>query len=171
MTAKKQTDLYVSWDEYHKKIEELAIKVYQDGYDFSQIVCIAKGGLRVGDIFARLFEKPLAILSVESYRGDGVKNEQGSMTFSRDLAQTTPNLGNRVILVDDLADSGITLEKSLKWLNHFYGFYLDEVRTAVLWMKGVSQYKPNYYVDYLEGSPWIHQPMEKYESMSVTDLI
>ena len=54
MTAEKQTDLYVSWDEYHKKIEELAIKVYQDGYDFSQIVCIAKGGLRVGDIFARL---------------------------------------------------------------------------------------------------------------------
>ena len=90
MTAEKQTDLYVSWDEYHKKIEELAIKVYQDGYDFSQIVCIAKGGLRVGDIFARLFDKPLAILSVESYRGDGVKNEQGSMTFSRDLAQTTP---------------------------------------------------------------------------------
>jgi hypoxanthine phosphoribosyltransferase len=111
MTAEKQTDLYVSWDEYHKKIEELAIKVYQDGYDFSQIVCIAKGGLRVGDIFARLFDKPLAILSVESYRGDGVKNEQGSMTFSRDLAQTTPNLGSRVILVDDLADSGITLEK------------------------------------------------------------
>ena len=31
MTAEKQTDLYVSWDEYHKKIEELAIKVYQDG--------------------------------------------------------------------------------------------------------------------------------------------
>ena len=54
MKAEKQTDLYVSWDEYHKKIEELAIKVYQDGYDFSQIVCIAKGGLRVGDIFARL---------------------------------------------------------------------------------------------------------------------
>ena len=100
-----------------------------------------------------------------------MKNEQGSMTFSRDLAQTTPNLGSRVILVDDLADSGITLEKSLKWLNHFYGFYLDEVRTAVLWMKGVSQYKPDYYVDYLEDSPWIHQPMEKYESMSVTDLL
>ena len=57
MTAKKQTDLYVSWDEYHKKIEELAIKVYQDGYDFSQIVCIAKGGLRVGDIFARLLRQ------------------------------------------------------------------------------------------------------------------
>ncbi|MEC8284217.1 MAG: phosphoribosyltransferase, partial [SAR324 cluster bacterium] len=33
------------------------------------------------------------------------------------------------------------------------------------------QYKPDYYVDYLEDSPWIHQPMEKYESMSVTDLL
>ena len=163
--------LHISWEEYHKKTEELAIKVYEDGWEFNQVVCIAKGGMRVGDIFARLFNVPLAILSVESYKGEGFKNQRGAITFSRDLAKTSPNIGSKVLLVDDLADSGITLKKSIEWLEHFYGFYLDEkVRTGVLFYKAVSKYKPNYYIDYLEDSPWIQMPFEKYEDMSIADL-
>ena len=166
-------DLHVSWDEYHKKTEELAIKIFNDGWKFNQVVCIAKGGMRVGDIFARLFDVPLAILSVESYRGEkNKKDERGSVIFSRDLAKTTPNIGSKVLLVDDLADSGITLKKSIDWLEHIYGFYLDEpIRTGVIYYKSVSAYKPNYYVDYLNDSPWIHFPYEKYEGLSVMDLI
>tara|TARA_Y100000590_G_scaffold70637_1_gene77299 strand:- start:3082 stop:3597 length:516 start_codon:yes stop_codon:yes gene_type:complete len=166
-------DLHVSWEEYHKKTEELAIKIYNDGWKFNQVVCIAKGGMRVGDIFARLFDVPLAILSVESYSGEGnKKDKKGSVIFSRDLAKTTPNIGSRVLLVDDLADSGITLKKSIDWLDHIYGFYLDEpIRTGVIYYKSVSNYKPDYYVDYLKDSPWIHFPYEKYEGISVEDLI
>ena len=94
--------------------------INDDGWKFNQVVCIAKGGMRVGDIFARLFDLPLAILSVESYRGDGnKKDERGSVIFSRDLAKTTPNIGSKVLLVDDLADSGITLKKSIVYTNNY----------------------------------------------------
>jgi len=165
------SDLFISWEEYHKKTEELAVKVHEDGWEFNQVVCIAKGGMRVGDIFARIFDLPLAILSVESYKGEGLKNKRSTITFSRDLAKTSPNIGSKVLLVDDLTDSGITLKKSIDWMQHFYGFYLDEpIRTAVLFYKAVSNYKPNYYVDYLEDSPWIHMPYEKYEDIKVEDL-
>ena len=82
------SDLFVTWNEYNKKTEELALKVHNGGWKFNQVVCIAKGGLRVGDIFARIFDLPLAILSVESYKGGSVKNEQGAITFSRDLANS-----------------------------------------------------------------------------------
>ena len=165
------SDLHISWEEYHKKTEQLASKVHNDGWEFNQVVCIAKGGMRVGDIIARIFDLPLAILSVESYRGDGIKNKRGSITFSRDLAKTSPNIGSKVLLVDDLADSGITLQKSIEWMEHFYGFYLDEpIRTGVLFYKSVSNYKPNYYIDYLKDSPWIHMPYEKYEEITVKDL-
>ena len=166
-------NLYVTWEDYNKKIEQLAHKVYQDGWKFNQVICIAKGGLRVGDIFSRLFDVPLAILSVESYQGgnDDIKNQQGQFTFSRDLAKTTPNLGSHVLLVDDLADSGKTLIKSLKWLELFYGFYLeDKIRTAVIWHKSNSKIKPDYSVEYLEDSPWIHMPFEKYEITNIKDF-
>ena len=43
-------DLHISWDEYNKKTERLASMVHKDGWDFNQVVCIAKGGMRVGDI-------------------------------------------------------------------------------------------------------------------------
>jgi uncharacterized protein len=162
-------DLYVSWSEYHQKIEQLAVKIHQSNWKFNQIICLAKGGLRVGDILARLYDLPLAILATSSY--GGMNNQvRGSITFSRDLTMTTPNLGSHILLVDDLVDSGVTLKKTLTWLDRQYGFYIDEVRTAVLWYKDCSVIAPDYYVDYLPDNPWIHQPFECYEKMNPDDL-
>ena len=74
-----------------------------------------------------------------------LKTNKDSLLFKR-FSKTTPNLGSHVLLVDDLADSGKTLIKSVKWLEHF-GFYLDEkIKTAVIWHKSTSKYKPDYSV-------------------------
>lgn len=163
------SDLYVSWDDYHQTIETLAVKIYQSQWEFNQIVCLAKGGLRVGDVLARIFDVPLAVLSTASYGGSGNRT-RGSIVFSQDLSKTTLNLGSHVLLVDDLVDSGVTLERATPWLMQKYGFYVDEVRTAVLWYKACSIVKPDYFVDYLADNPWIHQPFEKYEDMTIEQL-
>ena len=162
-------DLHISWDEYHHKIEQLALKVHQSGWQFNQIICLAKGGLRVGDVLARLYDVPLAILSTASYSGKDGRN-RGTLVFSDDLTKTTQHLGSHILLVDDLVDSGITLQKTIPWLDRKYGFYIEEVRSAVLWYKSCSIVKPDYYVDYLAHNPWIHQPFEKYETMNPSDL-
>ena len=163
------SDLSVSWSEYHQKIETLAVKVYQSGWQFNQIVCLAKGGLRVGDIFCRLYRQPLAILFSSSYGGKD-NRQRGKITFSQHLAMTQTNLGNKVLLVDDLVDSGISLVEAVKWLQHHYGQEIREIRTAVIWYKSCSQTIPNYYVDYLEDNPWIHQPFEYYEQITIAKL-
>ncbi|WP_298613191.1 phosphoribosyltransferase [uncultured Thermosynechococcus sp.] len=162
-------DLYVDWDEYHRTIERLAIAVYESGWQFNQILCLAKGGLRVGDILSRLFNQPLAILAVSSYGGIN-KQERGRITFARDLTMTTATLGSHVLLVDDLVDSGLSLKKTLRWLELKYGFAVEEVRTAVLWYKAASCIRPDYYVHYLPGNPWIHQPFERYEQLTAAEL-
>jgi len=162
-------EISITWADYHRKIEELAVTIYQSGWQFNQIVCIAKGGLRVGDMLARLYDLPLAILSASSYTGPGNRH-RGSLVFSRDLAMTTLTLGSHVLLVDDLADSGMTLKKSVEWIYHYYKFYVEEVRTGVLWYKAASLYSPDYYVDYLPDNPWIHQPFEPYEHMTPEQL-
>ncbi|MEO0769359.1 MAG: phosphoribosyltransferase family protein, partial [Cyanobacteria bacterium J06649_4] len=90
--------------------------------------------------------------------------------FSNDLSMTTANLGSRVLLVDDLVDSGQSLERSIAWLHQKYGFYIDEIRTAVLWHKDCSSIAPDYVVHYLKDNPWIHQPFENYEEMSWNEL-
>ncbi len=70
MTLPQSTDkdLWVSWDVYNGLIERLALQIHQDGWQFDQILCLARGGLRVGDVLSRIFDKPLAILMASSYR-------------------------------------------------------------------------------------------------------
>ncbi len=162
-------DLYISWSEYHQKIELLAAKIHDSQWDFNQIVCIAKGGLRVGDILCRLYRQPLAILSASSYGGPEYRI-RGQIIFSRHLSMTTEQLGSRVLLVDDMVDSGISLRESIGWLKKHHGDEIEEIRTAVLWYKACSAIAPDYYVDYLPDNPWIHQPFQGYEQMSPAEL-
>jgi hypoxanthine phosphoribosyltransferase len=60
--------LHVSWDEYHGLIERLAVIVHDSGYAFDALLCLARGGMRVGDVISRLFQVPLAVLATSSYR-------------------------------------------------------------------------------------------------------
>lgn len=160
-------DLYVSWSEYHQKIEHLAVKVYQSGWNFNQIVCLSRGGLRIGDTLSRIYHLPLAILAATSYGGTDDR-VRGSLTFSHNLTMTTNNLGSRILLVDDLVDSGVTLQEAIAWLRDRYN--IEEMRTAVLWYKACSVFTPDYYVDRLSDNPWIHQPFERYENINIEEL-
>ena len=163
-------DLYVSWSDYHQKIEQLAAQIYESGWEFNQIVCLARGGLRVGDIISRIYQQPLAILATSSYSGPG-KQDRGNLTLSRHLTMTSGKLGSHILLVDDLVDSGITLEQTIPWLKENSNSAVAEIRTGVLWYKACSSIKPDYYVDYLPDNPWIHQPFEHYENMNPAELI
>ena len=156
-------DLYMSWDQYHGLIEALAFKVYESGYRFDTLLCLARGGLRVGDVLSRIFEMPLAILAASSYR-EAAGKKQGSLDISEFITTTGGELRGNVLLVDDLVDSGVTLERVIDHLKRrFPG--ITALRTAVLWQKASSQFKPDYCVQYLPTSPWIHQPFEEYDGL------
>jgi hypothetical protein len=99
--------LYVSWDEYHMLIERLALKVHNSGWEFDQILCLARGGMRPGDVLSRVFDKPLAIMSTSSYRADA-GTIQGRLDLAKYITMPKGELAGRVLLVDDLADTGVT---------------------------------------------------------------
>src|SRR6202795_4786229 len=101
--------LHVSWNEYNLLVERLALQVHESGWRFNQIICIARGGLRVGDVLSRIYEQPLAILSTHSYTAGG-GTIRGELVIAEHMPMTNPRLGDRVLLVDDMVDSGHTLE-------------------------------------------------------------
>lgn len=162
------TDLYVSWPQYHQLIERLAVQIYESEWSFQSILCLARGGLRVGDILSRIFDLPLAVLSVSSYDGD---RKQGDICFAEHLTLARPPLKSNVLVVDDLVDSGMTLAATIPWLKEHHQIDAEQCRTAVLWYKQVSALIPDYYVEYLPTNPWIHQPFEAYETQSVSELV
>ncbi len=154
--------LYVSWDEYHLLIERLALKVAHSGWGFDQILCLARGGMRPGDVLSRVFDKPLAIMSTSSYRSDA-GTIQGRLDLAKYITMPKGELAGRVLLIDDLADTGITLRAVVDRLRGMPA--IQELRAAVIWVKGVSTYIPDYFVETLPTSPWIHQPFEEYDNL------
>lgn len=160
--------LYVSWDQYHLLIERLALKVHASGWAFDQILCLARGGMRPGDVISRIFDRPLAIMSTSSYRDEG-GTLQGRLDMATYITMPKGELAGRVLLVDDLADSGVTLKAVVDRLRAMPA--ITELRSAVIWVKGVSTYAPDYHVTSLPTSPWIYQPFEDYDNLSLEDLI
>ena len=161
--------LYVSYDEYHNLIEKLAIKIFQSGWEFDTILCLARGGMRPGDILSRVFDKPLAIMSTSSYRSDAGKL-QGILDIARFITTPKGEIAGKVLLVDDLADSGQTLKAVMNQLKTNYK-PITELRSAVIWTKALSTFSPDYSVEFLPSNPWIHQPFEGYDVLRPAQLI
>ena len=160
--------LHVSWEEYNALVERLALQVHESGWPFNQVICIARGGLRVGAVISRIFELPLAILSTHSYTAEGGML-RGQLVIAEHMTMTAPRLGERVLLVDDMVDSGHTLEAVFKELPQRFP-HITALRTAVLWYKACSVCKPDYLVSYLPENPWIHQPFEVYDTLRPDQL-
>ena len=133
--------LYVSYDEYHSLIEKLAIKVHQS----------------------------LAIMSTSSYRADA-GTVQGHLDIAHYITTPKGEIAGRVLLVDDLADSGHTLHAVIEMLRNNYKL-ITEMRSAVIWTKGLSKFTPDYSVEFLPTNPWIHQPFEGYDAMGPEKLL
>ena len=161
--------LYVSYDEYHNLIEKLAIKIHQSGWRFDTILCLARGGMRPGDILSRIFDKPLAIMSTSSYRADA-GTQQGKLDIAHYITTPRGEIAGRVLLVDDLADTGHTLKAVVDQLRSNYEA-ISELRSAVIWTKSVSTFAADYSVEFLPTNPWIHQPFEGYDAMRPQQLI
>lgn len=162
------SDLHVSWVEYNTLVERLALIIHESGYRFDQIICLARGGLRVGDVISRIYEHPLAVLSTHSYSADG-GTIRGELVIAEHMTMTKPRLGERVLLVDDMVDSGHTLAAVHAELPKRFP-HIVTLKTAVLWWKACSVFKPDFYVDYLPDNPWIHQPFEVYDTLRPEDL-
>ena len=160
--------LTVNWDQYNTLVERLALTVYESGYAFNQIICIARGGMRVGDVLSRIFETPLAILSTHSYAAEG-GTVRGELVIAEHMTMTSPRLGDSVLLVDDMVDSGHTLAAVVKALPERWPV-IGSCKSAVLWWKACSMFEPDFYVEYLADSPWIHQPFEIYDTLRPAEL-
>jgi hypoxanthine phosphoribosyltransferase len=99
-------------------------------------------------------------------RGHGA----GHLDIARYITTPKGEIAGRVLLVDDLADTGHTLKAVFEMLKSNYA-PITELRSAVIWTKGVSTFVPDYSVEFLPTNPWIHQPFENYDSMSPEMLL
>ena len=165
--------LIISFEEYTKIDEKLAIQIHKN-YKPTVLVGIMRGAAPIIDILSRILKLPIAYIVIQSYSGKGIEDKQGQLMFAREISSLANNKDfNRVLLIDDLSDTGLTLNKSIEWLKN-YGptkNYIKEVKTACLWKKKSSKFEPDFCPIKLDSDPWIVQPTEHYEEIPIGEII
>ncbi|OHC66633.1 MAG: hypothetical protein A3H93_18450 [Rhodocyclales bacterium RIFCSPLOWO2_02_FULL_63_24] len=142
----------VSWNAVHDLGRSLARKVRASGYRPEIIVAIGRGGYVPGRILSDFLDQmDLTSFKIEHYRNTlKMKCARVRYPLAADVA------GRRVLLVDDVADSGETFAVALEHLNSRGG--PREVRSAVLHYKTSSPYIPDYYAKKVVKWRWIIYP-------------
>ena len=136
------------------------------------LIGIMRGAAPMIDVLSRIFKLKCAYLAVESYSGKGIEDEQGNIVFSREMSSIAPNMGGRILLCDDLSDTGITFNKSIDWLKKYEPIKnkIEDIKTATLFKKKKSTFEPDFCAVKLPDNPWIVQPFEIYEEIRIEDI-
>ena len=129
----------LTYDAFGTACRELAQAVADDGYRPDMILAIARGGLGLGmGLGYALAVKNLSVVNVEFYTGVDERLEVPIML------PPTPAVvdlsGMRILIADDVADTGRTLEI----VHEFVAGHVAEARTAVVYEKPHSVIKPDY---------------------------
>ena len=165
--------LIIKFDEYLETVEKLAIDVNKK-FKPTVLVGIMRGGAQIIDILSRIFKLPTAYIVIQSYSGKGTEDKQGELIFAREISSIASEKDfEKVLLVDDLSDTGLTLNKSIDWLKKYEPVknYIKDIKTACLWKKKSSKFNPDYCPVMLNSDPWIVQPTEHYEELSIDKII
>ena len=165
--------LIISFNEYTKIVEKLAIEINKK-YKPTVLVGIMRGAAPIIDILSRILKLPIAYIVIQSYSGKGLEDKQGELMFAREISSLASDKDfKKVLLIDDLSDTGLTLNKSIEWLKNYAPTkdYIKEVRTACLWKKKSSRFEPDFCPIRLDSDPWIVQPTEHYEELTIEEII
>ena len=129
----------LTWELFGTATRDLAQLVADDGYAPEMILSIARGGLLAGGALGyALGVKNVYTMNVEFYTG---VDERLEVPRILPPAPDFVDLDDaRILIVDDVADTGHTLER----VGEFCAGKVGEVRTAVLYEKSRSLVKCDY---------------------------
>jgi len=135
-------------------------KLYNGSFNPQIIVTLAKGGF----IPARILAKSLNINTILSYGisfydKNNVKTE--NPIVYQDLTSCKEFLQDKnILIVDDIADSGHSINNCVKHLMCDIGVKNENIRTCCIFKKDRSSVTPHYYFDSVDYDTWINFPWE-----------
>jgi uncharacterized protein len=149
----------VSWSRCYGLCRRLAAQVRAAGFRPQTIVAVGRGGWMPGRVLSDLLGlMDLTEFKVEHYRGaqrEAVARVRYSLSASV--------AGRRVLLVDDVSDTGDTYRVALQHLSE-HGPPL-EVRTAALHHKTVSSFEPDFFGARVVRWRWLIYPWAVIEDL------
>ena len=146
-----------TWNQIYNLLLKQAERICRSGFKPDIIVGVSRGGWLPARVLSDLLENPnLANVKAENYTGIGAARSKPTLTqrVSANVA------GKRVLIVDEVADTGGSLKLVRE---HVLEQGALEARTATLYYKIQSTFKPDFYEK--ETGRWIVFPWETKETV------
>ncbi|UFU03137.1 phosphoribosyltransferase [Ruania suaedae] len=152
------------WSRFGEAARELARTVADSGWMPDLVIAVARGGLvPAGAVAYALDVKAMGTMNVEFYTG--VDQTLGEPLVLPPLLDTSALAGARVLVVDDVADSGRTLELVMQRLRAGER-PPAQARSAVLYTKPRSVIEPDY--TWHRTERWISFPWSALPPVTAT---
>ncbi|MGO1317243.1 MAG: phosphoribosyltransferase [Cellulomonadaceae bacterium] len=146
----------LTWEAFGVAARELAAAVVADGFQPDVVVAVARGGLVPGGAVSyALGTKGVGTMNIEFYTDIGQTLDDPRVLAP--LMDTSELAGSAVLVVDDVADSGRTLQLVMRLLAEAG----VQARCAVLYTKPTTIVQPDYAwkaTDRWITFPWSAQP-------------
>jgi hypoxanthine phosphoribosyltransferase len=150
----------ISWSTVNTLAHDLAVKIRKARFHPDVVVAIARGGYVPARLLCDYLNlTDLSSIRIVHYTAAVEKKKKAELVerLSRDLS------GKRVLLVDDVSDTGDTLELGRAHLQEQGAVFL---RTAVLHHKQTSTVVPDYFGRRIVKWRWITYPWAVIEDVS-----
>jgi hypoxanthine phosphoribosyltransferase len=150
----------VSFGEVYRLSRRVSLDIIQSGYRPDIIVAIARGGFVPARILADFLKVPdLTSLRIVHYGAGAAREKRAHIRYPLPIDVS----GLRVLVVDDLTDSGETLQAAM---DHLLADYLPaEARTAALHYKHNSSFRPDYFARRSMRWRWLIYPWAVMEDV------
>ncbi|MDH5401019.1 MAG: phosphoribosyltransferase [Candidatus Heimdallarchaeota archaeon] len=149
--------LVQNWQDTFDKTFFLFEQIHQSGFIPDIIVGIARGGWVPSRLLADFFFiKMTANIKIEAYEQIGKMDS--TVKIIQDINIDVK--AKKVLIVDDIADSGLSLELAINSLEEKG---CNEIKTVTLYYKEQSKIIPDYYAT--KTNAWVIFPWEYFESI------
>ena len=138
--------IWYKWKEMRRDVNSICREILLDKFDPDVIVGLSRGGLTPGVMMSHWMEKPF-------------KSIKASLRDFPEWEDYLPRkTDERVLIVDDICDSGETFHKIREHINERKENGVD-VRFATLWWNNECNFAPHYYINEIAKDTtktWIH---------------
>ena len=144
------TKLWYDWREMRRDVNTLCREIVLDKFDPNVIVGLSRGGLTPGVMMSHWMKKPFKTIKARL---------RDFPEWENYLPRKTDD---RVLIVDDICDSGETFSRIREHINERKENGVD-VRFATLWWNNECNFTPHYYVNDIakdSTNTWIMFPWE-----------
>jgi len=146
-----------TWSQIYDMFLSQAQKISTQNFRVDIVVGVARGGLVPARILTDLLETPeLATIQISFYQNI----DQPALKPILKQALTVPIEGKKVLLVDDIADTGESLKLAQTYLRQQD---VLETKTATLYLKPQSITTPDFYEK--RTSAWVVFPWDTKETL------